>query len=444
MNYRTFGAAAALIAFATLPAHADENYKSGADDIGIIVHNSTPVLTVRNTAQNKQLSALALEVQENGIAVELGGHVDCKGTTSENLTWRHGWYFGAASIGIGEDSFVQSVQTGTNSDINVASHMAAENFDVSLATLGDQAIGIDPVALVMQKAAQHGGGELDYLREDRSFNVTLPVRFEAQCNNFSRNKITKKTVIEAFQPFSYVIKDMTVRIDYQGDPGLYQLNAQIANMNQNGGIQAQDQNFINVTGGSFLEGEVHKQGECPMTADFKLKLTGAGDGDIKIRIADTEGTFQITTASLDFDQGSVVYDFSQDLKLHDPNQMPSYTLNKKIDHLYRVWYSAKTKSEQFFPANYQPLPVSLSWSHTCIKEVKLNPVIVGTGGGKFASPQHQNQSQGAQFGVAPVEPSQAPLVKGATADPARLDPTTGRIPGTADTSGSSSTAPGGR
>jgi len=393
MNKRVSPFAATILSVSAMAAvslaHADQVVKHGASAIGVNLSGATPEVTVKNVANTNQMKDLQLSVLENNISVGVGGYVDCKGTVSENISKREGYFLSGGAFGVGRNALEMKEDLPSSSNINHISDMDAHTFIVPIGLLDNPELDVDPVEIVMA-AANAAPSKIAYLRQDHIIEVNLPVRFEATCSAYSRDKIFKNTIVEANQPLSYAIKEGKLRIHYEGDPDLQQISLKLGQaMGGNGQIQAGPQNFIQVTGGSFLQGEVHKKGNCPMDANFKLQLTGAGDGQVKIRINDGGATIHNSQA-LAFTQGKVTYDFSQKLfyKL----------LNVKQDHNYRVYYSAKAANENFFPSSYQPLPISLDWSHTCIKEVKVNPSLQLPGqGGQFLN---NNNNQGA-----PAKPS---------------------------------------
>lgn len=104
--------------------------------------------------------------------------------------------------------------------------------------------------------------------------------------------------------------------------------------------------------------------------------------------------------SLAFTQGSVVHDFSQKLLYIGSD------LNKKKDHKYRVYVKVKKNTDNFFPSNYQSLPIALNWSHTCIKPVVVNPKLgtQGSGGLKYNNAPAASQTQTPKLKIAPQTP----------------------------------------
>ena len=249
----------------------------------------------------------------------------------------------------------------------------------------------------------------------------MPIRWEADCAKYIRNKILKKTVVEAAQT-SYHTRDITLKIKYVGDPDLqYPINAQIGNANaNNGGFQAGPQNHINITGGSVIEGIVNLKTKCPAQAAFKVRVTGNGNGHVKIQVNDGGATIANSPA-IELVNGKAEFAFNQNLLYQAPGEGD--------DHQYRIYYSKKTLNENFFPAHYQPIiGAAFNWSHTCIKPISVG---VGLGGNGTIQTQGQqrNSNSPAKLGFTPSEP--VPGLKKtapATRKPARASMTTPVVP----------------
>jgi hypothetical protein len=166
------------------------------------------------------------------------------------------------------------------------------------------------------------------------------------------------------------------------------------NPNQ-GGIQANEQNFINITGGSFIEGIKNLKTKCPGQAAFKVRVTGQGNGHVKLSINDDGATIS-TSPSIELVNGKAEYAFSQNLLY----QM----VGKGDDHQYRIYYQAKPKHENFFPAARKPIGAAFDWTHTCIKPISVG---VGLGGNGTIQTQGQqgNQNTPAARGFKPSSPA---------------------------------------
>ena len=350
------------------PALADDSQLYGVKNIGVSLSGATPEIVVANSAGNHQLKNLKLAVQGNSVAVGIGGYVDCTGIQIENWTFREGHFLAAGAFGIGRTSLLMSRALPNSSDINHVSDMDAHSFNMPVALLANPQIGIDPAAVVLA-AADKAPSKVGYLRQDHVIEVKIPLRWEAHCNNYIRNKITKKTVVEASDT-SYLTKDVTLKIKYQGDPQLFEVNAQIA---QGGGLPNQLQagpSPFKITQMSFQPNMPHHVGACPATTKIRVFYQGQGKGELRIRINDGGATIH-DSAKIAFDSkdGKQHYDF----EIETP-KASKFDLNKTVAHSLRVYVRGKGENEQIWPSTYQPMGTAV-WKHRCTPQV--NPVLGG-------------------------------------------------------------------
>lgn len=382
MNKSVISFAAALLSASALvaatSAKADQtSLTSNTQSISVSLSGGTPQITVRNVGNTNKLADLQLAVQEAKVNIGVSGQVICKGTTSENWNWRHGAYLSDGAFGIGRTSFVALEAIPYSANINRVNAVDSKVFNLSTNLLGHSQIQVNPADVVMA-AANQSGNKVQYLRQNHTINVQIPIRWEATCSGYARNKVTKKTVIEGNQDKSFITKDVTLKIKYQGDPDLqFPMNLQLGNQGGGGGIQAAPQNFINITGGSVIEGIKNLKTKCPANAQFKVRVTGQGNGHVKIQVNDGGATVA-TSQSIELVNGKAEFAFSQYLKYEMPG--------KGDDHQYRIYYSKKTLNENFFPAAYQSIGTPFDWTHTCIK-----PISVGVGLGGNGTIQNQGQ-----------------------------------------------------
>ncbi|HMA15997.1 MAG: hypothetical protein ACM35H_02840, partial [Bacteroidota bacterium] len=310
---KTLSAALALgLAALATPALADESVLSGVKSMNVMAHGAPPVVTVRNVAANHNLASLKLAVQENQIPLSVGGAVDCLGTTSENLTWRHGTYLRDGAFGIGRTSLLLSKQVPYSGDIDRVSKMDAQTFQLPVAQLAHPQIGVDPVAVVLRHADK-APDRLHYLRQNHVIIEQIPIRWESTCATYSRNKISKKTIIEAYdQPLSHVVKYANLRIEYQGDPQLFAVNVN-AQLGQGQGLPNQVEvgaQPFKITSMQFQPNMPHHIGACPAKTMLRVSYMGQGKGEIRIRI--NEGGKTIHNSSViafDSKNGWQHYDF---------------------------------------------------------------------------------------------------------------------------------------
>lgn len=400
MNKSVFSLAAALLSASALvaatPANADTKKQFGASSINVSLSGGTPELTVRNVANSTKLADVQLGIQQANLSIGVGGSVTCTGTQIENWAIREGHFLSTGKFGVGRTSLIVSEALGDSANINRVNDSGSRTFNLSFAQLAGAQISINPTAIVMA-AANAAPNKVTYLRQNHTINVDVPIRFEAGCAAYKRNKVTKKTIIESPET-SYHTKDVTLKIKYVGDPDLqYPPNVLIGNaqQNNNGGFQAGPQNNINITGGSVIEGIANLKTKCPGQAAFKVRVTGNGNGHVKIRVNDGGATIANSQA-IELVNGKAEFAFSQNLAYQAPGQGDS--------HQYRIYYSKKTLNENFFPAAYQSIGSVFNWTHTCIKPIKVG---VGLGGNGQIQNQGQqgNNNAPAALGFKPTVPA---------------------------------------
>ncbi len=346
-------------------------------DISVGDVGSQPVIVVRNISVNKQLGSINLQPQSNTIQMKLKGDVECGGVFLDSIKSKVGYSFKSARLGVGpEQSAYWDVAAGSSSNINKSGHIVTKTLNVPIADFVGTAHEIDVAELVMQMANQHaqnGGNKVTYLQQDHNYSVQVPIRFAAECQKYTRNKISKKTTFTGI-PGLVSSKMINVRVAYKGDKNLIGNVLQAANNSpaQQGGYAANQQNFIDVNSGKFLIGPKKLKGKCALEPDFKIELTGAGDGDVKLRINDDGNTIHHSPV-VAFNSGKATYSFKKKVGQFNEN-----ILNKTYDHEYQVYIKVKTKNETSFPTHWQPVSgAALNWEHTCIRPVVVNPIIRG-------------------------------------------------------------------
>lgn len=369
---KTLAATALAIGLAGLgtPAAADDSQFYGAAAIDVGLPGATPVVSVRNYDHSHRLSALQLAVEGNTIAVTVGGYVDCTGTQFENFAQRFGHYLSGGAFGIGRTSLLTSKALPHSSSIDHTSDMDAHTFQMPVALLANPQIAVDPVAVVMA-AADKAPSKLAWLRQDHVLTVKIPLRWEAACAFYSRNKITKQTTRKAAQ-LSYLTRDVELKINYKGDPQLFEVNAQLS---QGGGLPNQVQvgaQPFKVTTMQFQPNMPHHIGTCPAKTTIRVTYMGQGKGEIRIRINEGGKTIHDSPKiAFDSQNGWQHYDF----EIATPKALP-HELNKTVEHDLRVYLRGKDEKAATWPASYQPMDAAV-WKHRCTPQV--NPSLGGGG-----------------------------------------------------------------
>lgn len=408
-SFKTFTMGASALAFGLAvlagPALADQQSLNGVADIDIWATPPGPEVVVRNTAGNHHVDNLNLAIQGNSIAVSVGGYVECTGIQFENWAQRFGHYLSFATYGIGRNSLMVSKSLPESTNIDHTGDMDAHNFQLPVAKLSHPQIDVDPVAVVLATAEQ-APNKVQWLRQDHTLTVKIPLRWEVGCAYYSRNKVTKKTTKESPSP-SYLTKDVDLKIKYEGDPQLFAVNAQIANSPaMQGGFKAADQP-LKITQMTFQPNLPSHVGACPKKVPMRVNYTGQGKGDIRIRIGfGNTPKHESQVIAFDSKNGPQHYDF----ELETP-YIQNNNLNNTIQYNLRVFVRGKDANAQAWPNTYQ-LMDSAVWKVRCTPQV--NPVL---GGGAVGGVK---QGGGASPSPA-VRPKRAVPVDPTPSRPARAD-----------------------
>jgi hypothetical protein len=373
----TQGAAALALGFAVLtttpfttPALADDSHFEGVMNMDVWTSTPAAQVVVRNIAGNHHIDSLNLAVQDNSIAVGVSGLVDCTGTQFENWAQRYGYFLSSGAFGIGRTSLLLSEALPNSSDIDHNSALGHHGFQLPIAQLANPQIGLDPTALVLA-AAEQSPDKLAWLRQDHILTVKIPLRWEADCASYTRNKITKKTIVEAATT-SYLTKDVDLKIKYEGDPQLFALNAQIGQGGVPKGFLAGPQP-LKITSAQFQPNMPHHVGACPATTKIRVFYQGHGKGAVQITIADGNNIIANSgTKAFDGTDGQQVFDFNVQVPQATPSQ-----LNKTVNHTLKA--SVRTRdSGPSWDTPYKTM-ATVVWKHRCTPQV--NPALGGTVGG---------------------------------------------------------------
>ena len=368
------GATALGIALTALsaPASADDQDWHYVKDM-VLVSNTTPEIVVKNTAANHQLNSVDLGIQGSTIAVSVGGAVECLGTTSENAFKRHGAFLSEGAFGIGRTSLVMQKTLPDSNNINHVSDMDAKVFQLPKTLLANPAIDLDPVALV-QAAADQAPDRLQYLRQDHVIMASLPIRWESTCSPYTRYKVKKETIIEAYADESFMTKDVPVKIVYKGDPQLTNLNAQVAKSVPNGGYQ-QAQPF-KITSAQFPHEMPDHVGACPATKQFRVFYQGQGKGQLRIRIA-AGNTPLHESGIIAYDSKDHTQNYAFDLGT--PNGAAT-NKNTILTNL-RVFVRSKGANENSWSGDYKLMDQAV-WKIRCTPQ--MNPALGGAAAGGYS------------------------------------------------------------
>jgi hypothetical protein len=397
--------ASAVLASAavTAPALADSaKFVPGMLSMDVGLHNSgAPQVVVRNVDASHQIGALDLAIQQTKVAFQAAAQVSCAGTVSENWKERRGYLLSEAAFGVGDSSFVlRKVILEHSTSIDHTSDSDIHLFQLPVGELADPQIGIDPVALVLA-AAEQAPDKLQWLRQDHTLEVTIPLRVEGTCLAYTRLKVGKETIIESDidgTQVSHRVREIAFKIKYQGDPQLTNLNPQIGQAQQPGGFDSGPQP-LEITSAQFPHNMPHHQGVCPATKQFHVFYMGQGKGELRIRIAAGNTTLH--------ESGVIAYDSKNHTQNYafELDTPKGAALNNTIQHNLRVFVVARSTGEQGWPNDYQLMDQAV-WKTRCTPG--LNPLL-GAGGGTGDSPGYAgNQQGGAKAKPLPILPQAAP------------------------------------
>lgn len=374
---KTLSAALAL-GLATLagPALADSSQKNGAKAMDVMAHAPAPVVTVRNIAANHALSSLKLAVQEHQIAVSVGAAVTCLGTTSETLMWRKGYALGGGAYGIGRTTLLMSRELASSTSIDQVSDMDAHTFQMPSALLANPQIAIDPIAEVLA-AADKAPSKLAWLRQDHVITVKIPLRVQAQCNWYERNKIAKQTIYEGHQEGeygSYLTKDVELKIAYQGDPQLFAVNVN-AQLGQGQGMPNQiggGYQPFKLTSMQFQPNMPHHIGACPAKTTIRLQYEGVGRGTVQIAVHEGAKIIDGPHSFLYNGKDGKAHHYF-DIEIPKPS---ASNLNKTKSHNLSVRVRTKDWNAQSWDGGYTQMDTA-TWNVRCTPTV--NPSLGGSG-----------------------------------------------------------------
>ncbi len=371
--FKTFAQGASALAFGcamlAAPVLADSsNFGPGVASMEVRVTPSGPQVVVRNVAGNHHISSLNLAIQSNTIAVGVGGAVDCKGTVVNGISTRGGYALRGGAYGIGRSSLLMGKALPDPVSIDHISDLDAHSFQLPVATLANPQINVDPVAVVMA-AAEQAPNKVQWLRQNHTLTVKIPVRWEAICSYYARNKIKKETSWESIDQnsVSYITKDVDLKIKYEGDPHLFDVNAQIGQGQQPGGFNAGPQP-LEITSAQFPHIMPHHEGACPATKQVRVFYQGKGQGQLRFRISAGNKPLQ--------ESGVIAYDSKNHVQNHvfELETPKGAAINNTIMQNLRVFVVTKSAGEQTWPNDYQLMDQAV-WKVRCTPQV--NPALGG-------------------------------------------------------------------
>lgn len=380
-TFRNLALGASALAFAlaalSFPTLAEDSQQNGVKSMNVQLAGAVPVVTVRNVDATHRLSDLKLAVKEHQITVPVSAQVECLGTTSENWKWRHGYALGGGAFGIGRTSLLMKQALANSSSIDHVKDTGARAFQMpAAALLADPQIDIDPVAEVLA-AADKSPNKIAWLRQDHVITVKIPLRVQAQCNWYQRNKIAKQTIYEghnAEEYNSYLTKDVELQIKYQGDPQLFAVNVN-AQLGQGQGLPSQiggGYQPFKLTSMQFQPNMPHHIGACPAKTTIRLQYEGLGRGTIQLAVY--EGA-KVIDGPHNFLYDSKNGEQHHYFDIETPKPAAS-DINKTVSHNLSVRVRTKDWKAQAWDGGYTQMDTAI-WNHRCTP--KVNPVLGGSG-----------------------------------------------------------------
>lgn len=245
------------------------------------------------------------------------------------------------------------------------------NYQVSLNALKNPSKAdyqFDPVAefnKAMDQYISQGGSKLDYLRQDQVINVQRTLSTLGAC--WSGANISSKK-------FGTITVPVTIRVKYQGNPNLTNLNVAIGQ--QQGTIQV-GVNPLKITEGKILPYAPTYVGACPADLKFRVQLFGSGKGQIKYRVNEG-GTTKYQSPTLNYSGGTFNNDFTFNVPFED-----KFQLNILKPHQFTLYVMAKDEKANAWPAFYSAYG-TYNWSHKCTPQVNFGLGGVGPGGPTLA------------------------------------------------------------
>jgi hypothetical protein len=349
------------------------------------------------------------------VVMKLGdGHVSCEKHTA----------FGGAKLYLGSPWYVNNsiADNGAFVDSNVLvtettyvgnqavteANPQGLRFDINLAQVSKQIF--DPVQVVkdeLAKAKNQGMSEVDFLKQDRLFEVKRKVTLAGRC--YGNNT-------QAAMGWEISEKNVSFMVQYQGDPNVKEtpvLGLQ-APAKPKLGFQ-QGKINLKVTDGNILTNSLNYSNlNCPANLDFSVKYKGVGKGRVVFHVIENNRTvYESAPSEYEAADGWVQKNFKVNVPASPQN------MNSKVQSKFSLSFRVRDQDGNSFDwvptGNFQ----GLNWSHTCKAKVA---VPMGQGGVIYApntpKPGMQIKAQPsspqppvtpANVQAQPTPPVQAPL-----------------------------------
>jgi hypothetical protein len=365
--------AAALLAATS--AHANKILQDGVDDVSLTVQGSIFEVTIKDFSGGTSVAAVDIKPVTTHLTFPLESRVKCGKNSGGYSHTNVG--FGAFNPTFG-DTLVMYHEANPEGGYTqwsggqwISQAPGVRQFQVALSALKNPAYPdyeLDPVAefyKAMEQFVSQGGTQLDFLRQDRTIEVQKTLSAMGACwMGFSGKALGR------------VNTPVTIRIRYQGNPNLSNVNVAIGQ--QQGGIQAGDMP-LQIISGEILPYAPNYVGACPAELKFRVRLTAAGKGEIRYRI-NQNGSTVFESPALVSNGGETTHDFTFALPA-----VGNHQLNQVQQRSFTLHARGKDEKENFWPAHWQHYG-NKGWSFKCTPQVSIGVGGVGPGGGVNLAP----------------------------------------------------------
>ncbi|MDO6746247.1 hypothetical protein [Gilvimarinus sp. 1_MG-2023] len=363
----------------SLPAQADSWVKNIS-----ISKDGIVAVSVKNMSANKSVQNVNLSPQTQDLTVSVSGGIDCDNNAHVHqgiLQFNSESAWGKMNLGTGNNlnhpgaqykqsifDFTPALQNGPNSkNFN-------QNWKIPLAQVKQGNNSFDPVKIVqdgLQAFQNNGGSAVDFYRKNRSFSKDVRISLIGSCGKAGNGPATWgiNGLINAWMTSVTV----PVMVNYQGDPGIFALNAQLGNSGFPNTVKAQPKNppsgpnqFENgynplvITDASLQAHNPQYRGQCPKDLNFVVRYRGTGKGMVRYHIVENGKTVH-TSAPLPYDNkfGWRQNQFSFEI----PTDQQQY--NKTVNRKFRLLFEVKEDDKNTYNWNQNTQLGSLNWSHHC-------------------------------------------------------------------------------
>jgi hypothetical protein len=367
------GMALAAGLLAAVPVHANKILQDGVDDVELTVQGGIFEVTIKDFSGGTSVAAVDIKPVTTHLTFPVQTRVKCAKSSGGYSHTDVG--FGAFNPTFG-DTLVMHHELNPSGGYTqwsggqwISQAPFTHQFQASLSALKNPAYPdyeLDPVAefyKAMQQFVSQGGSQIDFLRQDRVIEVQKTLSAMGACwSGFSGKALGR------------VNAPVTIRIKYQGNPNLTNVNVAIGQ--QPGGIQVGDQP-LQIIGGEILPYAPNYVGACPTELKFRVRLTAAGKGEVRYRINEG-GSSVYESPVLASPGGEVVHEFVIPLPFEGAQH-----LNQTKQRTFTLHARGKDQNDNFWPAHWQHYG-SQGWTYRCTPQVSIGVGGVGPGGATLA------------------------------------------------------------